>query len=510
MQRGFSVVVFVLGLLTALPGLLTGQNLIPNGSFENYRNCPRLDNLLEEAIPWFNPNRATPDFYHQCFQTGQLQLAPHSGQGVAHLFFDQGWTEYLAVQLTKPLVAGECYYFEMFVAMDTPNKYIPATLGACFTTKPLTGTTTETLVARPQVLDGQLRPGDPRLTWERMSGFVNAEGGEEFVTIGNFYKSPGFLGFYYIYIDDITLRRVDLELGRDTTLCGHKSTYLLNAATPGATDYLWSDGSTQSTLLVSKPGSYSVKVTTDCKILRDFIKVDYALNFDLGADTTLCNGQSFDLSVPASAASSYQWQDGSAQNTYTVSQPGQYSVRVKQANCLVADTIQVRYIKPPQLELGPDKELCGAELFTIKPVVAEGRFAWEDQFGDVERTVSSSGVFRATVQNECATVLDSISIDYEACGCVLYTPDAFTPNGDGQNDTFLALGCGDITIVSLSVFSRWGELVFHADKPPFQWDGFYRNQICPINVYAWTIQYRLSHGKKVILKQQQGTLSLIR
>lgn len=508
MQKGF--IGMLIWLITGLFEIALGQNLIPNGSFETYQNCPRQDNVLREATPWYNPNKATPDFYNQCFDTGQMLLPPHSGRGLAHLFFDRDWAEYLAVQLTRPLVRDQCYYFEMWVATDTPNKYISTTLGAFFSTQPLTATTTSALTAAPQVIDNQVTSSTPRLRWQRISGTWTAKGGEEYVTIGSFYKLPGFLEFYYVFVDDISLRPITLDLGKDTTLCGRSSTKQLAATTPGASYYRWNNGSTDSLLLVSQPGKYSVTVTTPCNTLRDSITIDYALNFDLGADTTLCNGQTLTLTVPATAKSTYRWQDGSSQNTYTVSQAGQYSVQVAQANCTTADSLQVRYIPPPQLTLGPGQELCGAVTFTIKPRFADGKFTWLDSFPDVARTVSSSGIYRASVQNDCATVTDSITIDYSACDCVLYTPDGFTPNEDGINDAFLAFGCGDITITSLMVFDRWGEIVFQTGIPPFQWNGYYKGEICQTGVYAWAVQYQLNQHGQVTLHQKQGALSLVR
>ncbi len=492
-------------------GRVVGQNLVPNGSFERYQNCPRKDNLLEEAIPWYNPNRATPDFYHQCFQTGQMLLPPHSGQGVGRLFFDQGWAEYMAVQLTKPLSASTCYYFEMYVATDTPNKYITETMGAYLSAQPITAlTNTDLLGIGPQILDNLPKAGIANLQWQRISGFLNAKGGEQYLTIGSFYKLPGFLGFYYLFLDDISLVPVTLDLGKDTTLCGRRSTYRLDATTPGADYYRWSDRSTEPTLLVTKPGTYAVTAITTCKTLTDSITVDYALDFNLGADTTLCRGQTLALSVPPAAAATYRWQDGSARNQYTVSQAGQYSVRVVQAGCVVGDSIQVRYVLPPQLDLGPDKELCGAERVTIQPVVAEGKFSWQDAFPGVERTVNSFGVFRASVRNDCATVTDSVVIDYGACDCLIYAPNSFTPNEDGQNDTFAPFGCGNSVITSLTIFNRWGEPVFQTSQPPFQWDGHYRGAICPTGVYAWSLQYGVNQRGRLTPGQKQGAVSLVR
>lgn len=508
MQRGYTWLLVWLAL--GLSGMAVGQNLVPNGGFETYLNCPHQDNLLKEATPWYNPNRATPDFYHQCYQTGQMSLPPHSGQGIGRLFFDQGWAEYLGVRLKKPMIADNCYYFEMYIATETPGKYLTETLGAYFSTDSLTSSTTDLFPVRPQILDGRPKADVAFLQWQRVSGTLIAKGGEKYLTIGNFYRLPGFLGYYNLFFDDISVLPIAVDLGKDTTLCGRRSTLLLDATTPSAIDYRWSTGSTSPTYKVTSPGKYSVTVVTPCKILTDSIRVDYLLDFDLGKDTTLCNGQTLTLTVPPNLASTYRWQDGSSGNTFTVQQQGLYSVRVRQATCTTSDSIQVRYILPPTLDLGPDQDLCGAERFTIIPAVTEGTFSWQDQFPERNRTVTSHGVFRAMVHNACATVTDSIVIDYGACGCVLYTPDMFTPNADGQNDTFFAFGCGDITITGLSIFNRWGELLFRTESPPFQWDGTFQGQDCSIGVYAWHIEYRLSQRGRETVGQQQGSLTLVR
>ena len=498
----------LLWLVAFLPGVAIGQNFIPNGSFETYTNCPRQDNLLSEAAPWYNPNQATPDFYNQCFPTAQIELPPRTGQGLGRLFLDQGWAEYMGTPLTKPLEAGECYFFQMYVSTKNPNQYLPQTIGAYFSDKPVTRSDKGLLGAKPQILDAQAKTITKSYQWEAITGYLKADGTERYLTIGSFYQLPPMLGFYYIFIDDVSLVPIKLDLGKDTTLCGRKSTYLLKGETPGAIEYRWQDGSKSANFLVTKPGKYWVTVTTPCKVLSDTITVDYSLDFDLGPDTTLCNQQSITLRVPA-GASTYRWQDGSAQNTYQVNQTGQYSVQVTQASCVVKDTVQIRFISPPQLELGPNKELCGAEVFTIKPTYAEGTFSWQDSFASEERVVKSSGVYLASVHNDCATVTDSVVVDYGDCDCVIYAPNSFTPNRDGLNDVFLPYGCGDISITSLAIFDRWGEVIFQTNTEPFQWDGFYRNQVSPNGVYAWRINYDLRRRGKVSRKQQQGAIMLV-
>ena len=70
------------------------------------------------------------------------------------------------------------------------------------------------------------------------------------------------------YLNDFTV-----SLGPDTILCEGK-TLTLNAETPYC-DYLWQDGSTQSTYLVRGPGTYSVEVSNKCFSHWDAVNIGY-------------------------------------------------------------------------------------------------------------------------------------------------------------------------------------------------------------------------------------------
>ncbi len=497
-------------LVTGLPGLAGAQNLVPNGGFEQYRNCPRQDNVLSEATPWFNPNQATPDFYHRCFPTAQMVLPPRTGNGLARIFLDQNWAEYLAVPLTKPLEAGQCYFFEMYLAVESPTKYLSQTLGAYLSAQPIQSSGKGLFGVAPQVLEQQLTTSVKALQWERVTGYVRPQGGERYLTIGSFYKLPQFLGFQYFFIDDVSLQPIRVDLGRDTTFCGRSSTLLLDGTTPGAIEYRWQDGSTAPTLTVTKPGTYWVRATTPCKTVTDTIRVDYVLDFDLGPDTTLCQGQTLTLRAPT-GVQAYRWQDGSTQPTQRVDRAGTYALRATQAGCTVSDSLRVRYILPPRLELGPPRTLCIGEVFTTQPAFAEGAFAWDDGFPKPERVIDRPTVFRATVRNACATLRDSLVVTRGLCGCVIQAPDVFTPNTDGLNDAFQPLvSCAELTPTSLSIFNRWGELLFRTETPPFAWDGRYRNEACPDETYVWHLTYQLRGPDAVTTERKQGAVRLVR
>lgn len=50
-------------------------------------------------------------------------------------------------------------------------------------------------------------------------------------------------------------------------------------------------------------------------------------------------------------------------------------------------------------------------------------------------------------------------------------PNAFTPNGDGQNERFVPISSCFIERVEFKVFNRWGQLVFQTTDPQINWDG---------------------------------------
>ena len=56
--------------------------------------------------------------------------------------------------------------------------------------------------------------------------------------------------------------------------------------------------------------------------------------------------------------------------------------------------------------------------------------------------------------------------------CPLYQlPNAFTPNGDGDNELFIPYPYRFIDRVEMNIFNIWGELVFTTEDPDINWDG---------------------------------------
>jgi gliding motility-associated-like protein len=87
----------------------------------------------------------------------------------------------------------------------------------------------------------------------------------------------------------------------------------------------------------------------------------------------------------------------------------------------------------------------------------------------------------------------------------LYLPTAFSPNGDGRNDVFNAIGYA--TDFSMKIFNRWGEEIFFSKSVSEGWNGMYKNKPQLPGVYVVMIQYKNRSGLYKLIK---GTITLIR
>ncbi len=71
----------------------------------------------------------------------------------------------------------------------------------------------------------------------------------------------------------------------------------------------------------------------------------------------------------------------------------------------------------------------------------------------------------------------------------LWVPNAFSPNGDGVNDTFSIVG-GNFRMYRMEIYNRWGERVFRTDDPRAGWDGTWRGREAPEGAYLVVIVYQ--------------------
>jgi gliding motility-associated-like protein len=87
-------------------------------------------------------------------------------------------------------------------------------------------------------------------------------------------------------------------------------------------------------------------------------------------------------------------------------------------------------------------------------------------------------------------------------------PNAFTPNGDGANDSFgLAIVEGIANVQSMDIYNRWGNKVFSSTEPNARWDGNIDGKPASSDVYVYVIYYRGGDGA---LQFAKGEVTLLR
>ncbi|GGF05332.1 T9SS type B sorting domain-containing protein [Hymenobacter cavernae] len=267
--------------------------------------------------------------------------------------------------------------------------------------------------------------------------------------------------------------RPTANLGRDTTLCAGTA-LRLNIAQPGAT-YRWQNGSTAPSFTVTTAGTYWVDMTNSggC-ITRDSLRVSVAAlpQVKLGPDTVLCAGERLVLRsrlvVPGSR---YRWSDGSIQETLTVTQPGTYWLEaISTAGCgSQRDSINVAYLTPSALNLGPDTAVCQQTPLVLNATLpGDVRYRWSDGSTAPTLTPTRSGTYAVTVYTPRCSVSDTIRVRLYDCREQLFVPNIITPNGDGLNDRLEIVGLGAAS--ELTVYNRWGRQVYHAQPYHQDWD----------------------------------------
>jgi len=163
------------------------------------------------------------------------------------------------------------------------------------------------------------------------------------------------------------------------------------------------------------------------------------------------------------------------------------------------------------LPLGGSKQVLVTYLNATNP-----SYNWTNTLGfsciDCPNPVVSGyapGQYVVTVsyQNGTATCYGSTTLYVDVLGHTkAFIPNAFTPNGDGNNDIFQIYG-EDIKTLDLKIFNRWGELVYSTTNSLAGWDGTYKGvmQMPAVFTYETTITY-LDNSQE----QRKGTVTLVR
>ncbi len=251
-----------------------------------------------------------------------------------------------------------------------------------------------------------------------------------------------------------------------------------------------------------------------------YLHTDTLFNVELPPDTTLCPGQTLQLHAwhddgfkLEDTVKTFLWSNGSTDSSITVTQPGFYWVKVEYNHRFwQSDTIEVKRAVPPYTSgLKPLLEGCQGDEVILKAQSDPNRqLLWSTGYVGQSITVRDSGYYWLSALSVCDTVIDSVLVSLIDCDTVkelppVYIPSAFTPNGDGLNDTW---AIGNLPEENeLVIFNRWGELIYRKVNYQNEWDG--RNtdgSKLPLGVYIYQLTYSHNNGKTVT---DQGWVSVL-
>jgi hypothetical protein len=205
-----------------------------------------------------------------------------------------------------------------------------------------------------------------------------------------------------------------VNLGPDIATCTDgTATETLDAGNPGAS-YLWDNGSTAATRVVSANGTYHVAVSANGCTTHDTIEVVFnpEPTVTLGNDTAICDGVTLMLHAVSPAAVSYRWNDNSTNATKGITAAGSYSVAVTDVNsCVGRDTIVVVVNANPVVNLGNDTSICAGTELVLNAGNPGAVYLWDDASTQQSRMVHTTGTYSVVVKdgNKC-TASDAIHV----------------------------------------------------------------------------------------------------
>jgi gliding motility-associated-like protein len=230
------------------------------------------------------------------------------------------------------------------------------------------------------------------------------------------------------------------------------------------------------------------------------------------------------------AGQTFSWDFGDGSTSTDVNPVHEYTnvgsyhvtlIAVDSNTCNIADTtsmdINVYPLPIANFSVAPiPPEVNKPAIFTNLSSGAT-KFIWN--FGDGESVTKTttdtvSHQYNATgTYNACLIAINDYGCTDTVCKAVdalvnplLDVPNAFTPGRFGTNAIIKVNGFG-IAKMNWKIYNRWGKLIFETTDRRLGWDGTYKGEIQPMDVYAYTLDVEFTDGKKL---RKTGDITLIR
>jgi hypothetical protein len=385
-----------------------GQNLVPNPGFENFDTCAPgyIIDTSASNFPgvqnWMSACISMPPIFSVCSSNApNTNLCgyhtAHSGNAFAgvNICFDdpvvyfqgplcRNFRSYIQVQLISPLKKDTQYCVEFFVENGIlnfrENSFLcAANIGAYLSTERprnynVGGVNTLLRGIQPQIENASTNYICDTLHWQSINGIYKAQGGEQWLTIGNFYNdtetvfNPAFTpdstsidSSAIILIDDVSVTPITFpQASKDTLLCDTSQLTETQNAQPGGNYYRWGNGATGQSIIIHQPGTYWYNTDFGCGPVVDSIHIHFQppLSGHLPADTNGCASNLPLYLAIDSGFTHYTWNTGDTTYIIAISDSGNYQVQAVYACGYFYDTVHVSVYPQPALPPAIDTGIC--------------------------------------------------------------------------------------------------------------------------------------------------------
>jgi len=163
----------------------------------------------------------------------------------------------------------------------------------------------------------------------------------------------------------------------------------------------------------------------------------------------------------------------------------------------------------PPVELGDTILLYKGATINLHAGGGYMEYLWSTGSTDSVISVKEQGDYTIDVKDfHCCTNQDTVYIKVFE----YFIPNAFTPDGDGLNDVFRAVGLYRNINYNLQVYNRWGERIFETNDLDEGWNGISGGKYCPPDTYVWIIHVDFL-GQDIVTSGSivlKGTVSIVK
>lgn len=237
-----------------------------------------------------------------------------------------------------------------------------------------------------------------------------------------------------------------------------------------------------------------------------------------GPDTSICKNESVQLT--SSGGTTYRWLPSTGLSADNIANPvampadtTNYMVIVSTGTaCSDTAYVIINVASRPMVNAGPDKSILKGETTVLNGIVYGSNitYSWSPSSymmdnasltPQVSPPANIDYILSATSGAGCGIVSDTVHVFVYPD---IYIPNAFTPNKDGLNDTWHIPALNAIPVFELSVFNRYGQLIYHTQNSDMPWNGQFKGIDQPSGGYVYLLN--IGHGKRIL----KGIVMLLR